>query len=77
MHTLKPGDHVLSGDDVYGGTFRLFDKVMRPMGIDFTFLDMSDPAAVRAAIRPSTKMIWMETPTNPMLKIFDIAAMAE
>ena len=77
MHTLKPGDHVLSGDDVYGGTFRLFDKVMKPMGIDFTFLDMSDPARVRAAIRPTTKMIWMETPTNPMLKVFDIAAMAE
>lgn len=77
MHTLKPGDHVLSGDDIYGGTFRLFDKVMRPMGIDFTFLDMSDPARVRAALRPTTKMIWMETPTNPMLKIFDIAAIAE
>jgi cystathionine gamma-synthase/cystathionine gamma-lyase len=77
MHTLRPGDHVLSGDDVYGGTFRLFDKVMRPMGIDFTFLDMSDPARVREALRPTTRMIWMETPTNPMLKVFDIAAIAD
>jgi cystathionine beta-lyase/cystathionine gamma-synthase len=77
LHTLRPGDHVISGDDVYGGTFRLFDKVMRPMGIDSTFMDLSDPAAVRAAIRPATKMIWLETPTNPMLKIFDIAALAE
>lgn len=77
FHTLKTGDHVLSGDDVYGGTFRLLDKVMRPMGIASSFVDMTDPASVRAAIRPETRMIWIETPTNPMLKIFDIAAIAE
>lgn len=77
LHTLRPGDHVLSGDDVYGGTFRLFDKVMAPMGIGSSFLDMTDPAKVRAALRPSTKMIWMETPSNPMLKVFDITAIAE
>lgn len=77
IHTLRPGDHILSGDDVYGGTFRLLDKVMTPMGLSASFIDMSDPAAVRAAIRPTTRMIWMETPTNPMLKVFDIAAMAE
>jgi cystathionine gamma-synthase/cystathionine gamma-lyase len=77
FHTLKSGDHVLSGDDVYGGTFRLLDKVMRPMGITSSFVDMTDPATVRASLRPETRMIWIETPTNPMLKIFDIAAIAE
>ena len=74
---LKSGDHVLVGDDVYGGTFRIFDKVVKQFGIDATFLDMSDPAKVKAAIRPNTKMLWMETPSNPMLKIFDIAAIAQ
>jgi len=77
LHTLRPGDHVISGDDVYGGTFRLFDKVMRPLGIESTSMDLRDVGAVRAALRPTTKMIWLETPTNPTLKIFDIAAMAE
>lgn len=76
-HTLKTGDHILAGDDLYGGTFRLFDKVMGPMGVQSSFIDMSDPAAVRAAIRPSTRMIWIETPTNPLLKVYDIAAVAE
>ena len=76
LHTLAPGDHVLCGDDVYGGTFRLLDKVMKPLGIAYTMVDMRDPAVVRAAMRPSTKLVWMETPTNPMLKIFDIAAVA-
>jgi cystathionine beta-lyase/cystathionine gamma-synthase len=74
---LKSGDHVLVGDDVYGGTFRIFDKVMKQFGIDATFLDMSDPAKVRAALRPATKLVWMETPSNPMLKIFDVAAIAD
>lgn len=77
LHTLSPGDHVLCGDDVYGGTFRLFDQVMRPMGIASTFVDMSDPERVRAGMQDKTRMIWMETPTNPLLKIFDIAAAAE
>ncbi len=75
--TLKSGDHVLVGDDVYGGTFRIFDKVMKDFGIEATFLDMTDPAAVRAALRKNTRLVWMETPSNPMLKIFDIAAIAE
>lgn len=74
---LKSGDHVLVGDDVYGGTFRIFDKVMKQFGVDATFLDMSDPAKVKEAMRPNTKLVWMETPSNPMLKIFDIAAIAE
>ncbi|NUO51634.1 MAG: aminotransferase class I/II-fold pyridoxal phosphate-dependent enzyme, partial [Polyangiaceae bacterium] len=77
LHTLKPGDHVLSGDDVYGGTFRLLDKVLAPMGITSTFVDMSNPDDVARAIRKETKMVWLETPTNPMLKIFDIAAVAD
>jgi len=77
LHTLSPGAHILCGDDVYGGTFRLMDKVMGPMGISSSFVDMRDPAAVRAAIRPSTRLLWIETPTNPMLKVFDIAALAE
>ena len=76
LHTLGPGDHVICGDDVYGGTFRLFDKVMRPMGIESTPIDMTDPGKVEAALRPTTKMVWLETPTNPLLKIFDIAAIA-
>jgi cystathionine gamma-lyase len=77
LHTLAPGSHVLCGDDVYGGTFRLLDKVMAPMGLTYTMVDMRDPGVVRAAMRPETRLVWMETPTNPMLKIFDIAAMAE
>ncbi len=74
---LKTGDHVLSGDDLYGGTFRIFDSVMKPFGLDATFMDMTDPAKVRAAIRPNTKLLWLETPSNPMLKIFDIAKICE
>ncbi|MCL2777377.1 MAG: cystathionine gamma-synthase [Polyangiaceae bacterium] len=75
--SLKSGDHVLVGDDVYGGTFRIFDKVLKPWGLDATFLDMTDPVKVRQAIGPRTRLIWLETPSNPMLKIFDIAAIAE
>ena len=74
--TLKSGDHVIVGDDVYGGTFRIFDKVMKQFGIAATFMDMTDPAKVEAAVTPQTKMIWLETPSNPLLKIFDIAAIA-
>ena len=75
--SLKAGDHVLVGDDVYGGTFRIFDKVLKDFGITATFLDMTDPKKVREAIREETRMIWLETPSNPMLKVFDIAAIAE
>ena len=73
---LKAGDHVLVGDDVYGGTFRIFDKVLKQFGLDASFIDMSDPARVREAARPSTRLVWLETPSNPMLKVFDIAAIA-
>jgi len=75
--SLKSGDHVLVGDDVYGGTFRIFDKVLKDFGISATFMDMTDPVKVREAIRKDTRMIWLETPSNPMLKLFDIAAIAE
>ncbi len=74
--TLRPGDHVVACDDVYGGTFRILDKVMRPLGIDTTWVDMTDLAAVEAAFTEKTKLAWIETPTNPMLKIIDIAAVS-
>ena len=77
LMTLKSGDHVVVGDDIYGGTFRIFDKVVKQFGISATFLDMSDPKKVAEAVRPETKMIWLETPSNPLLKIFDIAAIAQ
>ncbi|MCM2277792.1 MAG: cystathionine gamma-synthase [Oligoflexia bacterium] len=76
LHTLKPGDHVVSCDDVYGGTFRIFDKVYKRLGIEFTFVDLSDLKKAEAAFRPNTKLLWMESPTNPMLKILDIQALA-
>jgi cystathionine gamma-lyase len=76
MHMLKTGDHVVVGDDVYGGTFRIFDKVFRKMGLEFTFVDTSDLAKAEAAFRPNTRVLWLESPTNPMLKISDIAALA-
>ena len=74
---LQAGDHVLVGDDVYGGTFRIFDKVMKQFGLESDFIDMQDAAQVQKRLKPNTKLIWMETPSNPMLKIFDIAAIAE
>lgn len=77
MHMLDAGDHVVAGDDMYGGTFRIFDKVWKRSGLSFSFVDLTDPAAFEAAIQPNTKMLWLETPTNPMLKIFDIARLCE
>jgi cystathionine gamma-synthase/cystathionine gamma-lyase len=77
LHTLRPGDHIVASDDVYGGSFRILDKVMKPLGITTTQVDMSDPANVRAALLPETKLLWIETPTNPMLKLVDIAAVAK
>ncbi|MCB9604667.1 MAG: cystathionine gamma-synthase [Sandaracinus sp.] len=74
--TLRPGDHVVACDDVYGGTFRILDKVMRPLGIETTWVDMTDLAAVEAAFTEHTKLAWIETPTNPMLKIIDIPAVS-
>jgi cystathionine beta-lyase/cystathionine gamma-synthase len=73
---LKSGDHVLCGDDVYGGTYRLFKRVLEDKGIVTSFVDTSDTAKVAAALRPETRLIWLETPTNPMLKLADIAAIS-
>jgi cystathionine gamma-lyase len=76
LHTLKAGDHVLACDDVYGGTFRIFDKVYKRLGIELTMIDMSDLKKTEAAFRPNTKLVWMESPTNPMLKVLDIPALS-
>ncbi|HEY7593013.1 MAG TPA: cystathionine gamma-synthase [Actinophytocola sp.] len=73
----RPGDHVILGGDVYGGTFRLLDKVLSMWGLEYTTVDLADVAVARAAIRPNTKVIWCETPTNPLLGIADIAALAD
>jgi cystathionine gamma-lyase len=77
LHLLQSGDHVVSGDDLYGGTLRLFEKVFVQMGIQFTYVDMTDLQKVAAAVRPNTKLFWLETPTNPLLKIFDIEAISK
>lgn len=78
MHLLAPGDHVLAMHDLYGGTWRLFEKVRRrSSGLEFTFADLADEEAAKKAIRPETKIIWVETPTNPMLQLVDIARMSE
>jgi len=74
---LKPNDHVVYMEDVYGGTYRLFDKVMRRFGITFTAVDASDLDAVESAITPSTRLVWLESPSNPLLRIVDIDAVSE
>ncbi|OFZ56415.1 MAG: cystathionine gamma-synthase [Bdellovibrionales bacterium RIFOXYC1_FULL_54_43] len=76
LHTLTSGDHVICSDDVYGGTFRIFDKVFRNHGLEFSYVDLSDLKNAEAAFRPTTKLVWIETPTNPMLKVLDIAAIS-
>ncbi len=77
LRLLKVGDHVVCCDDVYGGTFRIFDKVFKRLGIEFTFVDFSDLKKTEAAFKPNTRLLWMESPTNPMLKILDIQAICE
>ena len=78
LDVLDSGSHVICMDDVYGGTFRLFERVRRrSAGLDFSFVDLNDMAALEAAVKPNTRLIWCETPTNPMLKIVDIARLAE
>jgi cystathionine gamma-synthase len=74
---LSTGDHVIGGDDAYGGTYRLFTKVFARLGISFDFVDTRDPEEVAEAIRPETRLVWLETPTNPLLKLADIAKIAE
>lgn len=75
LSLLSQGDHIIAGDDMYGGTFRLFDKVLTRLGLQFSYIDLSKPDWNKA-IKKNTKMIWLETPTNPMLKIFDIKKIA-
>jgi len=77
MHMLDAGDHVVVSDDVYGGTFRIFDKVFKRQGLNFSFVDLSNADNFAAAITPKTKMVWVETPTNPMLKLIDLPRIGE
>jgi len=78
LQLFDTGTHVIACDDLYGGTFRLFDKVYRRLGFEFTYVDpFAGTAAIEAAVRPTTKLVWVETPTNPMLKLVDLAAVAE
>lgn len=77
LHMLKAGDHVVTCDDMYGGTFRLFDKVIKNNGIEFTFVDLTNSEKLKEAIRPNTKMVWLESPTNPTLKLMDISAISK
>lgn len=74
---LQNGDHVIAGDDMYGGTRRLFSRVLEPMGLRFSYVDLSDMANLEAAFESRTRLVWVETPTNPTLKLVDIAAVAE
>ena len=77
MKTLHPGDHVISTNDLYGGSYRLFTQVFEKYGIEFSFVDMSDINEVEKSVQTNTKLIWIETPTNPLLRIIDIKAVAE
>jgi cystathionine beta-lyase/cystathionine gamma-synthase len=76
MYLFKPGDHVVVSNDVYGGTYRLFQRVLAPYGLAFDFVDMTEPESVRQHIRPETRVVWIETPSNPLMKLIDIAAVS-
>ncbi len=76
MHLFKAGDHIVCNDDVYGGTHRLFTQVMATHGLEFTFVDLGDVNALEGALRPNTKALWLETPSNPLLKIIDLKALS-
>jgi cystathionine gamma-lyase/cystathionine beta-lyase len=76
VHLLKTGDHIISGDDIYGGTYRLFQDVMKDHGMEFSFVRMNDAKAIEKAVQPNTKMIWFESPSNPLLNIVDIEMVA-
>ncbi|MCX7819050.1 MAG: cystathionine gamma-synthase [Kiritimatiellae bacterium] len=77
LHLLRPGDHVVAADDLYGGTYRLFERYFRPWGLRFDYVTATEPEAYRRAMRPETRLIWIETPTNPLLRLVDIAAVAQ
>ena len=76
MKTLKPGDEVITGNDLYGGSYRIFTKVFANYGIKFHFIDLTNPANINQYLNQNTKMIWLETPTNPMMQVIDIEAVA-
>jgi len=77
VHLLSAGDHVVACDDMYGGSYRLFERVFKQQGIEFTYVDMTDANNIEKAVRKNTRLIWVETPSNPMLKVIDIARAAE
>ena len=77
LHTLSAGDHVVAGNNLYGGTYRLFDRVLKRFGLEFSFVSADDPERVERAFRPDTRMVFVETPTNPMMQLTDIAAVSE
>jgi cystathionine gamma-lyase len=77
LRLFRSGDHVVSSDDVYGGVSRLFNRILRNYGLEFTYVDSSDPANVEKALRPETRLVWVETPTNPLLKVTDLEAVAK
>lgn len=77
LRLLSPGDHVLAGNDVYGGTYRLFERVLRPFGLSFSYVDTTDLEQVKAGMQAETRMVWLETPTNPLLNVSDIAGVAK
>jgi cystathionine beta-lyase/cystathionine gamma-synthase len=77
LSVLRPGQHLVAGDDLYGGTYRYFERILKPMGVAFSYVPARDIAAYAAALRPETAMIWAETPTNPLLTLVDIRALAQ
>lgn len=77
LHLLQKGDHVIAMDDMYGGTYRLFDKVLRHQGLEFSYTDLTNIENFKLSLQPNTKMVWLETPTNPTLKLTDISAICQ
>ena len=77
LHAFRSGDHIVASNDMYGGTYRLFEKVLSGFGLEFTYVDTTDEAAVDAAMRPATKLLFLETPTNPLMKVTDLTRMAQ
>jgi cystathionine beta-lyase/cystathionine gamma-synthase len=76
MRLLNPGDHVIVGNDVYGGTFRLFERVLKRYGLEFSWVDLTSPASLPNALQPNTRLLWLETPTNPLMSLADMATLA-
>jgi cystathionine beta-lyase/cystathionine gamma-synthase len=76
MYLFSPGDHVLVSNDVYGGTYRLFDKILQAYGLQFSYIDMTEPESVRRHMRDNTKAVWIETPSNPLMKLIDLTAVS-